>query len=507
MQEDPETLLALQRANIVAQYHQAHQAGSPQYLSLWKVTDHQDFLQDKELPGPSPREAKKLHQETQRADKWIKMLKRWDHYFSSEKVGPWDGGGGASGRGHGPWSSWGTEPSSRETQPLRRHLWSRSRNLLDASHSLGSKGPPWAPLTSTAFLPAAAALGLQGVPPQVRGQVWLRLLNVNQVKGRNAGKYQVPCSLAQLTEAPPAGLRTGTLARWPQGSVAGPGVRAPKLVRVALTCPPALWEPPPGARTVREPGEPDTRREGSEGASGRTPSVGLWLLQEVGYCQGMSEIAATLLMFLPEEDAFWALAQLMTDDRHAMHSRGPPGRRAGGELRRASLQAAAPGGRRGPPSPPLHGPGAGGQRGRQVQRGSLRGAAGRGHPSQCTAHGAPEHSRTPAAGLGAPGATGWGPLGLTLAHRPKRLLKLPLEGLREFLQDSLAQPWALENEVVLRHLRASMTQLWRMRCDLPAPPPGGLRAPAPPNSACWGCPQGTEPPGPPSSSLGFPLLL
>ncbi|XP_077719867.1 uncharacterized protein LOC144292850 isoform X7 [Canis aureus] len=43
---------------------------------------------------------------------------------------------------------------------------------------------------------------------------------------------------------------------------------------------------------------------------------------EVGYCQGMSEIAAIVLMFLPE-DAFWALAQLMTDDRHAMHGGGP----------------------------------------------------------------------------------------------------------------------------------------------------------------------------------------
>ncbi|XP_038424029.1 USP6 N-terminal-like protein isoform X6 [Canis lupus familiaris] len=67
MQEDPETLLTLQRANIVAQYHQG-------------------FLQDKELPGPSPREAKKLRQETRHVDKWIKMLKRWDHYLPSEKL-------------------------------------------------------------------------------------------------------------------------------------------------------------------------------------------------------------------------------------------------------------------------------------------------------------------------------------------------------------------------------------------------------------------------------------
>ncbi|XP_038303216.1 TBC1 domain family member 28-like isoform X1 [Canis lupus familiaris] len=86
MQEDPEALLALQRANTMAQYHQAHQAGSPQDLSLCKVTDHQGFLQDKELPGPSPREAKKLRQETRRVDKWIKMLKRWDHYLPSEKL-------------------------------------------------------------------------------------------------------------------------------------------------------------------------------------------------------------------------------------------------------------------------------------------------------------------------------------------------------------------------------------------------------------------------------------
>ncbi|XP_038516500.1 USP6 N-terminal-like protein [Canis lupus baileyi] len=30
-------------------------------------------------------------------------------------------------------------------------------------------------------------------------------------------------------------------------------------------------------------------------------------------------------MFLPEEDAFWALAQLMTNDRHAMHGFFVPG--------------------------------------------------------------------------------------------------------------------------------------------------------------------------------------
>ena len=54
-------------------------------------------------------------------------------------------------------------------------------------------------------------------------------------------------------------------------------------------------------------------------------SIGAWLLQEVGYCQGMNHISAILLVFLSEEDAFWVLAQLMTKERHAMEGRGPAG--------------------------------------------------------------------------------------------------------------------------------------------------------------------------------------
>lgn len=41
--------------------------------------------------------------------------------------------------------------------------------------------------------------------------------------------------------------------------------------------------------------------------------------QEVSYCQGMSQIAAILLMYLNEEDAFWALSQLLTNSKHSMH--------------------------------------------------------------------------------------------------------------------------------------------------------------------------------------------
>ncbi|KAK0064597.1 USP6 N-terminal-like protein, partial [Biomphalaria pfeifferi] len=40
---------------------------------------------------------------------------------------------------------------------------------------------------------------------------------------------------------------------------------------------------------------------------------------EIGYCQGMSEIAALLLMYMNEEDAFWGLSQLFVSPRHMMH--------------------------------------------------------------------------------------------------------------------------------------------------------------------------------------------
>ncbi|XP_028409202.1 USP6 N-terminal-like protein isoform X2 [Dendronephthya gigantea] len=48
--------------------------------------------------------------------------------------------------------------------------------------------------------------------------------------------------------------------------------------------------------------------------------------QEVGYCQGMSGIAALLLMYLNEEDAFWALSVLITNSKkHSMHGFFIPG--------------------------------------------------------------------------------------------------------------------------------------------------------------------------------------
>ena len=47
---------------------------------------------------------------------------------------------------------------------------------------------------------------------------------------------------------------------------------------------------------------------------------------QVGYCQDMSQIAALLLTYLnSDEDAFWALSQLMAGLKYNMHGFFIPG--------------------------------------------------------------------------------------------------------------------------------------------------------------------------------------
>lgn len=46
---------------------------------------------------------------------------------------------------------------------------------------------------------------------------------------------------------------------------------------------------------------------------------------DVGYCQGMASLAGVLLMYMDEEDAFWSLNEILTNDNYSMHTFFVPG--------------------------------------------------------------------------------------------------------------------------------------------------------------------------------------
>lgn len=47
--------------------------------------------------------------------------------------------------------------------------------------------------------------------------------------------------------------------------------------------------------------------------------------KDVGYCQGMCEVAALFLMFMPEENAFWTLVEFLNGQAYSMRSTFLPG--------------------------------------------------------------------------------------------------------------------------------------------------------------------------------------
>lgn len=51
----------------------------------------------------------------------------------------------------------------------------------------------------------------------------------------------------------------------------------------------------------------------------------------------------------------------------------------------------------------------------------------------------------------------------------ERLLKMSLEDLREFLQERIAQTFFYSDDVIIEQLQASMTELRKMKLDLPPP--------------------------------------
>ncbi|XP_059681715.1 USP6 N-terminal-like protein [Gavia stellata] len=358
MKKDIESLIAQEKAEIVAKYEKGRQEGAQidpwedADFTLYKVTDRFGFLHEQELPTRTALEEKQKQQEIERVDKWLKMLKKWSKYRNSDK--------------------------------MCRRVY-------------------------------------KGIPLQVRGQVWSLLLDVEKMKKENEGKYEQMKEQAKSFSS--------------------------EIKQIDLDV----------NRTFRNHIMFRDRYGVKQQALFHVLSAYSVYNTEVSYCQGMSQIAAILLMYLNEEDAFWALAQLLTNQRHAMHGFFIPGFP---KLQR--FQA---------------------------------------HHEQILSKLFPKLKKHMDKEQMTTGiyTTKWflqcfidrTPFTLTLRlwdiyilegervltamaytilklHK-KRLLKMTLEDLREFLQEKIAASLQYEDDAVIEQLQVSMTELRKMKFDLPPP--------------------------------------
>ncbi|XP_073319861.1 USP6 N-terminal-like protein isoform X2 [Pagrus major] len=389
MKKDIETLIAEERADIILKYATGRQGGveidpwEDADYSIYKVIDRFGFMHEDELPAPTAHEEKRKQLEIERAEKWLKMVKKWDKYKNSDRM-------------------------------VKRVY--------------------------------------KGIPLQLKGRAWALMLDVERSKKENEGKYEKMKEQARRysSEIKQIDLDINRTFRNHIMFMDRFGVKQQSLFHVL------------SAYSVYN--------------------------TEVSYCQGMSQIAALLLMFMNEEDAFWALSQLLTNQKHGMHGFFVPGFP---KLQR--FQA---------------------------------------HHDQIISKLIPKLKKhldreQMSAGIY---STKWflqcfidrTPFTLTLRlwdifilegdrlltamsytilkiHK-KRMLKMSLEELREFLQERIAQTFFYSDDVIIEQLQASMTELRKMKLDLPPPgkpeelprKPLGQELPLSPSR------------GKPSSASGFP---
>uniref|UniRef100_A0A2K5IGA6 Rab-GAP TBC domain-containing protein n=1 Tax=Colobus angolensis palliatus TaxID=336983 RepID=A0A2K5IGA6_COLAP len=273
----------------------------------------------------------------------------------------------------------------------------------------------------------------KGIPMNIRGQVWAVLLNIQEVKSKNPRTYKVMKEkgkrssehIHQIDLDVSRTLRTHIFFRDRYGA------KQRELFYILL------------AYSEYNP--------------------------EVGYCRDLSHIAALFLLYLPEEDAFWALVQLLARERH-------------------SLQG-------------FHSPNGGTVQGLQDHQEHVVPTSQpktRWHPDK--------------EGLCAQGSSlGWLlqmlndgiSLGLILRLwdvyllegeqvlmpmtsiafkvQRKHLMKTSRSGLWAQFWNQFFHTWELDDDSVLKHLRASMKKLTRKQGDLPPPakPAQGSSAPRP----------------------------
>jgi len=124
----------------------------------------------------------------------------------------------------------------------------------------------------------------KGVPDSMRGPLWAILLNVDQLRKEQPKVYEKMKHIARL--------------------------HSPDIRQIDLDV----------NRTYRDHDMFRDRYNQRQNALFHVLAAYSVYNTEVGYCQGMSQIAALLLMYLmEEEDAFWGLHQLMNNSKYAMH--------------------------------------------------------------------------------------------------------------------------------------------------------------------------------------------
>ncbi|NXR59353.1 US6NL protein, partial [Rhadina sibilatrix] len=345
MKKDIESLIAQEKAEIVAKYEKGRQEGvqidqwEDADFTLYKVTDRFGFLQ---LNGPPSSTLHQRQQEIERVDKWLKMLKKWGKYRNSDKV-------------------------------------RRKSVCLEGLRSC---------LIPASCLP----LSLQQMK--------------EQAKSFSSEIKQIDLDVNRT-------FRNHIMFRDRYG------VKQQALFHVL------------SAYSVYN--------------------------TEVSYCQGMSQIAAILLMYLNEEDAFWALAQLLTNQRHAMHGFFIPGFPKLQRFQAHHEQIL----NKLFPKLKKH----------MDKEQMTTGIYTTKWFLQCFIDRTPftltlrlwdiyilEGERV----LTAMAYT-------ILKLHKKRLLKMTLEDLREFLQEKIAASLQYEDDAVIEQLQVSMTELRKMKFDLPPP--------------------------------------
>ncbi|KAF9419799.1 hypothetical protein HW555_003798 [Spodoptera exigua] len=124
----------------------------------------------------------------------------------------------------------------------------------------------------------------KGIPNSLRIKVWCKLMDVNKIKSANPGKFQEMLKLAKLWSTDVRQIDSDVNRQFREHQFYRERYSEKQCSLFNVLCAYSMYN------------------------------------SEVGYCQGMSGLAGVLLMYMDEEDAFWALAVLLSDKNAILYS-------------------------------------------------------------------------------------------------------------------------------------------------------------------------------------------